>query len=54
LKRFAQKELGEARPFYARDRKWHDAGFLVQDAEAAAKKARDHYKNASRKKNYRF
>lgn len=34
--------------------KWDDAGFLVQDAEAVAKKARDRYKNALRKKNYGF
>jgi hypothetical protein len=34
--------------------KWDTAGFAVHDAEAAAKKARDHYKNALRKKNYGF
>lgn len=34
--------------------KWDDAGFAVQDAEAAAKKARDLYKSALRKKNYGF
>jgi hypothetical protein len=33
---------------------WDDAGFKLQDAEAAAKKARDAYKNALRKKNYGF
>ena len=34
--------------------KWDDAGFHVHDAELAAKKARDLYKNALRKKNYGF
>lgn len=34
--------------------KWDDAGFKLQDAEAAATKARDAYKNALRKKNYGF
>jgi hypothetical protein len=34
--------------------KWDAAGFVVHDAEAAAKKARDLYKNALRKKNYGF
>ena len=34
--------------------KWDNAGFAVQDAEATAKKARDQYKNALRKKNYGF
>jgi hypothetical protein len=34
--------------------KWDAAGFAVHDAENAAKKARDHYKNALRKKNYGF
>ena len=34
--------------------KWDAAGFAVHDAEAAAKKARDQYKNALRKKNYGF
>jgi hypothetical protein len=34
--------------------KWDDAGFAVQDAEATAKKARDLYKSALRKKNYGF
>jgi hypothetical protein len=34
--------------------KWDAAGFVVHDAEAAAKKARDRYKNALRKKNYGF
>ncbi|MGD0739542.1 MAG: hypothetical protein ABR957_08100 [Terracidiphilus sp.] len=33
---------------------WDDAGFKLQDAEAVAKKARDAYKNALRKKNYGF
>ena len=33
---------------------WDTAGFAVQDAEAVAKKARDQYKNALRKKNYGF
>jgi hypothetical protein len=34
--------------------KWDTAGFVVQDAEAIAKKARDRYKSALRKKNYGF
>jgi hypothetical protein len=34
--------------------KWDAAGFVVQDAEASAKKARDRYKSALRKKNYGF
>ncbi|MGD0731922.1 MAG: hypothetical protein ABR956_11715 [Terracidiphilus sp.] len=34
--------------------KWDDAGFKLHDAELTAKKARDAYKNALRKKNYGF
>jgi hypothetical protein len=34
--------------------KWDAAGLVVHDAEAVAKKARDQYKNALRKKNYGF
>ena len=34
--------------------KWDTAGFAVHDAELAAKKARDLYKNELRKKNYGF
>jgi hypothetical protein len=34
--------------------KWDAAGFMIHDTEAAAKKARDRYKNALRKKNYGF
>jgi hypothetical protein len=34
--------------------KWDAAGFAVHDAENVAKKARDRYKNALRKKNYGF
>jgi hypothetical protein len=34
--------------------KWDTAGLQVHDAELAAKKARDLYKNALRKKNYGF
>lgn len=33
---------------------WDDAGFTLHDAELEAKKARDAYKNALRKKNYGF
>ena len=33
---------------------WDTAGLKVHDAELAAKKARDQYKNALRKKNYGF
>jgi hypothetical protein len=34
--------------------KWDAAGLHVHDAELTAKKARDQYKNALRKKNYGF
>lgn len=34
--------------------KWDAAGLAIHDAEAKAKKARDAYKNALRKKNYGF
>ncbi len=34
--------------------KWDEAGFKLHDAELTAKKARDAYKNALRKKNYGF
>ena len=34
--------------------KWDAAGLHVHDAELTAKKARDRYKNALRKKNYGF
>jgi hypothetical protein len=34
--------------------KWDTAGLHVHDTERAAKKARDLYKNALRKKNYGF
>jgi hypothetical protein len=33
---------------------WDTAGLAIHDAEAAAKKARDAYKNALRRKNYGF
>ncbi len=33
---------------------WEDASFKLHDAELAAKKARDAYKNALRRKNYGF
>jgi Tfp pilus assembly protein PilN len=33
---------------------WDDADFKVQDAEKAAKQARDAYKDALREKNYNF
>jgi hypothetical protein len=33
---------------------WDDAGFKLHDAELTAKKARDAYKSALRKKNYGF
>jgi hypothetical protein len=33
---------------------WDAAGFTLHDTELAAKKARDAYKNALRKKNYGF
>jgi hypothetical protein len=34
--------------------RWDDAGFKLHDAELTAKKARDAYKSALRKKNYGF
>ena len=34
--------------------KWDAAAFVLHDAEAVAKNARDQYKNALRKKNYGF
>jgi hypothetical protein len=34
--------------------KWDTAGLHVHDTELVAKKARDQYKNALRKKNYGF
>ncbi len=34
--------------------KWDTAGFAMLDAESAAKKTRDLYKNALRKKNFGF
>ena len=34
--------------------KWDDAGLDLHEAELAAKKARDAYKNALRKKNFGF
>ena len=34
--------------------KWDTAGLHVHDTELVAKKARDHYKNALRRKNYGF
>lgn len=34
--------------------RWDTAGLAVHDAERAAKKARDQYKNELRKKNYSF
>ena len=34
--------------------KWDAAAFTAHDAEAVAKKARDRYKNALRRKNYGF
>ena len=34
--------------------KWDAAAFTAHDTEAVAKKARDRYKNALRKKNYGF
>ena len=33
---------------------WDDAGYKLHEAEWAAKRARDMYKNALRKKNYGF
>ena len=33
---------------------WDTAGLKIHDAEATAKKARDQYKNALRRKNYGF
>ncbi len=50
----AEEALANADHSMVEMEKWDDAGFAVHDAEAAAKKARDQYKSALRKKNYGF
>jgi hypothetical protein len=50
----AEEELANADHSMVEMEKWDDAAFAVHDAEGAAKKARDLYKNALRKKNYGF
>lgn len=50
----AEEALANADHSMVEMEKWDDAGFKLHDAELAAKKARDAYKNALRKKNYGF
>ncbi len=50
----AEESLATADHSMVQMEKWDDAGFKLHDAELAAKKARDAYKNALRKKNYGF
>jgi hypothetical protein len=50
----AEESLANANHSMVQMEHWDDAGFLLHDAELAAKKARDAYKNALRKKNYGF
>jgi hypothetical protein len=48
----AEESLATADHSMVQMEKWDDAGFALHDAELTAKKARDAYKNALRKKNY--
>lgn len=50
----AEEELASGDHSMLQMERWDDAGFALHDAELAAKKARDAYKNALRKKNYGF
>jgi hypothetical protein len=50
----AEESLANSNHSMVQMEKWDDAGFALHDAELAAKKARDAYKNALRKKNYGF
>ena len=50
----AEESLATADHSMVQMEKWDDAGFKLHDAELTAKKARDAYKNALRKKNYGF
>ena len=50
----AEEALAKGDHSMTRMEAWDDAGFKLHDAELAAKKARDAYKNALRKKNYGF
>lgn len=50
----AEEALANADHSMVELEKWDTAGLHVHDAELAAKKTRDQYKNALRKKNYGF
>ena len=50
----AEEALANADHSMLEMEKWDAAGFQLLDAEAAAKKARDAYKNALRRANYGF
>lgn len=48
----AEEALATPEHSMVADEAWDAAGFKVQDAEKAARQARDAYKDALRKKNY--
>jgi hypothetical protein len=50
----AEEALANADHSMIEMEKWDAAGLVVHDAERDAKRARDNYKNALRKKNYGF
>ena len=50
----AEEALANADHSMVEMERWDTAGLAIHDAEAAAKKARDAYKNALRRKNYGF
>ncbi len=50
----AEEALANADHSMVEMEKWDAAGIHVDESEAAAKTARDNYKNALRKKNYGF
>jgi hypothetical protein len=50
----AEEELATDGHSMVEMEKWDAAGIHVHDVELVAKKARDNYKNALRKKNYGF
>ena len=54
LHRYSFRALAKGDHSMTQMEAWDDAGFKLHDAELAAKKARDAYKNALRKKNYGF
>lgn len=49
-----EENLATADHSFVEMERWDDAGFKLDDAEQAAKNARDAYKDAVRKKNYGF